>query len=77
MMNIRKLQMPAAIPVWCDNQGALKLIKTGVIKARRKHTAMKFHYSHDEGKRETIVYYYVQSAENQPDQLRIGRAEAC
>ncbi|KAA8906948.1 hypothetical protein FN846DRAFT_918945 [Sphaerosporella brunnea] len=36
------------MPISCDNQGALKLITTGVLKAKTKHKDIKFHHARDD-----------------------------
>jgi hypothetical protein len=59
------------IPIKCDNQGALKLIKSGVVKAKTKHIDIKYHHSHDEDKRGTVDLSesYIGSKENIADIL--------
>ena len=36
---------PSRLPIKCDNQGALSLITTGIIKARTKHIDVSYHNS--------------------------------
>jgi hypothetical protein len=58
-----------ATEVFCDNQGALTLLKSGVIKAKTKHIAVKFHHVLDEVKRGSVSFTYVASKENVADVL--------
>jgi hypothetical protein len=53
----------------CDNMGALQLLKIGVIKAKTKHIAVKYHHSHDESKKGTVAFQYTPSKENVADVL--------
>jgi hypothetical protein len=53
----------------CDNMGALQLLNTGVIKAKMKHIAVKYHHSHDESKKGTVAFQYTPSKENVTDIL--------
>ncbi|KAH8152156.1 uncharacterized protein LAJ45_03582 [Morchella importuna] len=57
------------IPIMCDNQGALKLIETGVVKQKTKHIDVKFHHSHHEQKAGNIIFRYIPSNENTADLL--------
>jgi hypothetical protein len=57
------------MPIMCDNQGALKLIETGVVKQKTKHIAVKFHHSHHEQKAGTVIFRYISSKENTADLL--------
>ena len=36
------------VPIGCDNQGALKLITSGVVRQKSKHIDVKYYYVHDE-----------------------------
>jgi len=36
-----------AVPVGCDNQGGVKPIESGVVKAKSKHIVVKHHHTHD------------------------------
>jgi hypothetical protein len=36
------------VPIGCDNQGAIKLITSGVVKQKSKHIDVKYHHVHDE-----------------------------
>jgi len=58
-----------ATTIKCDNQGALKLIKSGIVKAKTKHIDVKYHHSHDEQNRGTVDFIYVTSNENVADVL--------
>jgi hypothetical protein len=36
------------VPIGCDNQGAVKLITSGVVKQNSKHIDIRYHHIHDE-----------------------------
>jgi len=36
------------VPIGCDNQGAIKLITSGVVRQKSKHFDVKYHHVHDE-----------------------------
>jgi hypothetical protein len=57
------------VDIACDNQGALSLINTGVVKAKTKHIDIKFHHVHSEQSNKTVKFYYVESAKNAADLL--------
>jgi hypothetical protein len=56
-------------PINCDNQGALKLIATGVLKAKTKHIDIKFHHARDEQEKGHVKFDYVASEDNIADLL--------
>ena len=60
---------PAALRIGCDNQGALKLIETGVSKQKTKHIDIKSHHVWDEEAKGTIHCYYVHTTGNPADIL--------
>lgn len=62
------------IKILCDNQGALKLIHTGVAKAQTRHIDVKFHHSIDEERKGNVHFDYVKTAENTADLLTKGLA---
>jgi len=57
------------LPINCDNQGALTLITTGIIKARSKHIDVCYHNSRDLHKRRIVNYSYVHTDDNVADIL--------
>jgi len=57
------------LPINCDNQGALTLITTGIIKAQTKHIDVCYHNSRDLHKRRIVNYSYVHMNENVADIL--------
>ena len=58
------------ICIGCDNQGALKLIDTGVLKAKTKHIDVKYHHVHNEQKNHgTVDFHYVNTEMNLADPL--------
>jgi len=57
------------LPINCDNQGALTLITTGIIKARTKHIDVRYHKSRDLHRRQIVNYSYVHPDNNVADIL--------
>ena len=57
------------VPIGCDNQGAIKLITSGVVKQKSKHIDVKYHHVHDEQAKGSIQFRYVTSASNPADLL--------
>jgi len=57
------------LPINCNNQGALTLITTGIIKARTKHIDVCYHNSRDLHTRRIVDYFYVHTDENVADIL--------
>jgi hypothetical protein len=57
------------VPIGCDNQGALKLIASGVVRQKSKHIDVKYHHVHDEQQRGSVRFQYVTSAANPADLL--------
>jgi len=55
------------LPINCDNQGALTLITTGVIRARTKHIDVCYHNSRDLHKCQIVNYSYVHTDKNVAD----------
>jgi hypothetical protein len=55
------------VTIGCDNQGALKLIESGVVRAKTKHIDIKYHHIHDEKANGRIKLAYVSSKENPAD----------
>jgi hypothetical protein len=58
-----------AIPILGDNQGAFKLIHSGIVKGKTKHIEVKFHHSHDEQDKGNVKFNYVESAKNTADSM--------
>jgi len=57
------------IPIGCDNQGAIKLIISGVVKQKSKHIDVKYHHVHYEQTKGSVNFQYVTSAVNPADLL--------
>ena len=57
------------IPIGCDNQGAIKLITSGIVKQKSKHIDVKHHHVHDEQLKGSVHLQYVTSATNPADLL--------
>jgi len=51
----------------CDNQEAVALITTGIIKAQAKHIDVSYHNSRDRHTRLIVNYSYVHTYENVAD----------
>jgi hypothetical protein len=65
LINISK----GPVPIGCDNQGAIKLITSGVVKQKSKHIDVKYHHVHDEQTKGSVYFQYVTSAMNPADLL--------
>jgi hypothetical protein len=57
------------VPIGCDNQGAIKLITSGVVQQKSKHIDVKYHHTHDEQLKGNVRFQYVTSASNPADLL--------
>jgi hypothetical protein len=57
------------VPIGCDNQGAIKLITSGVVQQKSKHIDVKYHHVHDEQLKGNVRFQYVTSASNPADLL--------
>lgn len=55
------------VPIGCDNEGALKLIRTGVIRSRTRHIGVKFHHVVDEQKKGSVSFYHISTDQNPAD----------
>jgi hypothetical protein len=55
---------PSALPINCDNQGALSHITTGIIKARTKHIDVCDHNSRDLHACKIVDYSYLHTKKN-------------
>jgi hypothetical protein len=63
------LNLPAArkVPMACDNQGAIKFIKSGIPKAKTKHIDVKHLHTHNEDKKGNVKFSYIESRNNLAD----------
>jgi len=66
-MGVRIVDGP--VPIGCDNQGAIKLITSGVIRQKSKHIDVKYHHVHDEQMKGAVKFQYVTSESNPADLL--------
>ena len=57
------------VPIRCDNQGAIKLITSGVVWQKSKHIDVKYHHVHDEQVKGVVKFQYVTSESNPADLL--------
>jgi len=57
------------VPIGCDNQGAIKLITSGVIRQKSKHIDIKYHHVYDEQMKGAGKFQYVTSKSNPADLL--------
>jgi hypothetical protein len=60
---------PPLLPINCDNQGALTLITTGIIKARTNHMDVCYPNGRDLHRRRKVNYSYLHRNENVADIL--------
>ena len=68
---------PQTIPIGADNQGALKLIESGVFKEKTKHIGVKYHHLRDEDQKGTVQFYYVHTTDNIADLLTKALSGPC
>ena len=52
------------VPIGCDNQDAIKLITSGVVRQKSKHIDIKSHHVHDEQMKGAVKFQYVTSESN-------------
>ena len=57
------------VPIGCDNQGAIKLIATRVVRQKSKDIDVKYHHVHDEQMKGSVKFQYVTSESNPADLL--------
>ena len=57
------------VPIGCDNQGAIKLIATRVVRQKSKDIDVKYHHVHDEQMKGSVKFQYVTSESNLADLL--------
>jgi len=57
------------VPIGSDNQGAIKLIASGVVRQKSKHIDVKYHHVHDEQMKGAVKFQYVTSESNPADLL--------
>jgi hypothetical protein len=55
------------ISIGCDNEGAIKMISTGIQKTKSRHIAVKEMHSHHEQQKGTIKFTHVGSKDNLAD----------
>jgi hypothetical protein len=63
------LNLPAAhkVPMACDNHGAIKFIKSGILKAKTKHIDVKHLHTHNKDKKCNVDFHYMESQNNLAD----------
>jgi hypothetical protein len=66
---IERSSVDQTVPISCDNQGALKLIDTGILKSKTKHIDIKFHHARDETEKGHVKFEYIASEDNPADLL--------
>jgi hypothetical protein len=66
---IGRQDLDRPVPIGCDNQGAIKLITSGVVKQKSKHIDVRYHHVHDEQTRGSVHFQYVTSEANPADLL--------
>ena len=55
------------IPLYCDNESAIKFAHNHVQHSRTKHIAIRHHFIHDHVAREDIVINHVKTRDNLSD----------
>jgi hypothetical protein len=65
--SLRPHEPQTPIPVFTDNQEALKLIETGVLQSQTKHIDVKCQHSHDEQEKGVLKFHYVPTDDNVAD----------
>jgi len=50
--------------IGCDNQGAIKLINSGVIRQNSKHIDVEYHHVHNKQVKDTVKFQNVTSESN-------------
>jgi len=58
-----------SVPIGCDNQGAIKLITSGVVRQKSKHIDVKYHHVHNEQTKGSVKFQYITSESNPADLL--------
>ena len=53
--------------IGCDNQGALAIVSTGIVKQRTKHIDVCYHNTRDLHSRGIVEYDYVKTDDNVAD----------
>jgi hypothetical protein len=66
-MGVKTFDEP--VPIGCDNQGAIKLIASGVVRQKSKHIDVKYHHVYDEQMKGSVQFQYVTSESNPADLL--------
>jgi len=57
------------VPIGCNNQGAIKLIASGIVRQKSKHIDIKYHHVHDKQVKGSVKFQYVTSESNPADLL--------
>jgi len=55
------------VPIGCDNQDAIKLITSGVVRQKSKHIDVKYHHVGDQQMKGAVKFQYVTSESNPAD----------
>ena len=63
----REPRTPAPVTIYTDNQGALRLIESGVVQTRSKHIDVVYHHSHDEQNAGRVAFEHIPSEDNVSD----------
>jgi hypothetical protein len=64
MLNLPAIQK---VPMACNNQGAIKFIKSGIPKAKTKHIDVKHLHTHNKDKKGNVDFYYIECQNNLAD----------
>jgi hypothetical protein len=60
------LNLPAAhkVPIACNNQGTIKFMKSGILKAKTKYINVKYLHTHNKDKKGNVDFQYIESQNN-------------
>lgn len=53
--------------IWCDNQGAIKLLKNPIHSQRTRHIDVRFHSIREDVEKKNIIVEYVPTKEQKAD----------
>ena len=58
-----KIATQNPIPIACDSQGAIAIIKNPEYHARTKHIDIQHHYVREKVEDRTVTFYYISTTE--------------
>jgi len=72
LLSLLSHPQPGPTLIWCDNMGAISLIKNPMFHVCTKHIVVKHHYVWDRYELKEITFEYVPTADNSTDILTKG-----